>query len=115
MQAGPSETVRHGGGCRTKNLQEERKKRKRREERKREERRKKERGAERKERETEESKRERCIMDVKYPPWNCQKIIKDMEIEEEAGAEKKKSWERRKRQKRSELRCENRICILFKY
>ena len=50
---------------------------------------KKERGAERKERETEESKRERCIMDVKYPPWNCPKIIKDMEIEEEAGAEKK--------------------------
>ena len=62
---------------------------------------KKERGAERKERETEESKRERCIMDVKYPPWNCQKIIKDMEIEEEAGAEKNHEKDGRDRKGRN--------------
>ena len=54
---GPSEAVRHGGGRRTKNLQGERKKRKRREEGKRKE--EKKRGKQ--ERKEEEIKRERCF------------------------------------------------------
>ena len=67
----PSEAVRHGGGHRTKNLQGEREKSKRREERKREERSKR----------GEKGRREEERQNNPFTPWNCQKMIKDMERE----------------------------------
>ena len=98
-------------------------KRKRREERKRGERRKK--SEEKKERKEEKSKRERCIMGVKTPPCNCQKNYKrhgERERERERREREQGKDGRRDRKEAGEnvviedrLRCENRICILFKH
>ena len=100
---GPSEAVRHGGSCHTKNLaRKEREKEE--QERKNEKEKRGEGKREEKERKGEERNKERCIVGVKHP------TVKKKKERGEKIAGKRSSGERwKKRQKKPEIVTEDRL------